>query len=89
MNKLLEAEDILTYARDHIECVFMAAGQITREEGCPIQVVAETASRKIDEAIDLLREYRESKDSAGPVPAAPDATPKSRPTRQVANRRSK
>jgi hypothetical protein len=38
MNKLLDVEDILTYARDHIECVFMAAGQLPREEGCPIQV---------------------------------------------------
>ena len=46
MNKLLDAEDILTFARDHIECVFMAAGQLPREEGDPIQVVADTGSKK-------------------------------------------
>jgi hypothetical protein len=67
MNKLLDAEDILTFARDHIECVFMAAGQLPREEGDPIQVVADTGSKKIAEAIALLNEYRESEDSAGPV----------------------
>jgi hypothetical protein len=87
MNKLLDAEDILTFARDHIECVFMAAGQLPREEGCPIQVVAETASNKIKEAIALLSEYRESEDSAGPVPAAPDTKPKSPAART--KRRSK
>ena len=54
MSKIIEAENILTYARDHVECVFMAAGQLTREGGTPIQVVAETAIRKIEEAIDLL-----------------------------------
>ena len=72
MNKPLDAEDILTLARDHIECVFLAAGQLPREEGDQIQVVADTASKKIQEAIALLTEYRESEDSAGPVPAAPD-----------------
>ncbi len=76
MSKILEAEDILAYARDHIECVFMAAGQLTREEGCPIQVVAETASKKINEAIALLDEYRTSI-GAGPKPVSADAKPKS------------
>jgi hypothetical protein len=51
----------------------MAAGQLTPEEGSPIRVVAETASKKIEKAIALLSEYRES----GPVPAAPGAKPKS------------
>jgi hypothetical protein len=78
MNKILDAEDILAYARDHIECVFMAPGQLTHEE-CPIQVVAETASKKIKEAIALLSEYRKSGDA--PVPVAPSAKPKSRPAR--------
>ena len=78
MNKLLDAEDILTYARDHIECVFMAAGQLPREEGDPIQVVAETASNKIKEAIALLSEYRESEDSAGPVPYGKYSLPSER-----------
>jgi len=85
MSKIIDAEDILTYARDHVECVFITAGQLIREEGTPIQVVAETAARKIDEAIDLLREYRESGDS--PAPAAPDAKPKS--PAAVTRRRSK
>ena len=44
----------------------------------PIQVVADTASKKIEEAIAILEEYR-----GGPnaVPAAPDAKPKSLPAR--------
>jgi hypothetical protein len=79
MNKLLDAEDILTLARDHIECVSMAAGQSTHEEGSPIQVVAETASEKIEEAIALLGEYRESVAASGP--AVPGAKPASRTAR--------
>jgi hypothetical protein len=89
MSKIIDAEDILTEARNCVECIFMATADLSREEADPLQVVADIASRKIDEAIALLDEYRESEDSAGPVPAAPDTKPKSRPTRQVANRRSK
>jgi hypothetical protein len=88
MNKILEAEDILASARHCVECVFMAAANLSSpEETDPLQAVADIASTKITEAIALLSEYRES--GGAPVPAAPGATPKSRPTRQVANRRSK
>jgi hypothetical protein len=75
MNKLLEAEDILAGARHCVECVFMAAASLSsREETDPLQAVADIASTKIEEAIALLSEYRESVD-AGPVPAAPAAKP--------------
>jgi hypothetical protein len=70
MNKIIEAEDILADARNFIECIWMAAANLSREEVGPLQTVADTASKKIDEAIALLDEYRESKDSAGPVPTA-------------------
>jgi hypothetical protein len=76
MNKIIEAQDVLSDARSCVECIFMATADLSREEADPLQVVTDIASRKIDEAIALLDEYRESKDSAGP--AAPDATPKSR-----------
>jgi hypothetical protein len=55
----------------------ISANLSSREETDPLQAVADIASTKIMEAIALLSEYRESKDSAGPVPAAPDAKPKS------------
>jgi hypothetical protein len=74
MNKILEAEDILAGARHCVECVFMAAANLSsREETDPLQAVADIASTKITEAITLLSEYRES----GPVPAAPGAKLKS------------
>jgi hypothetical protein len=88
MNKIIEAGDILAGARHCVECIFLAAGSLSREAADPVQVVADIASTKIGEAIALLEEYRESKDSAGPAPA-PDTKPKSRPTRHVANRRGK
>jgi hypothetical protein len=76
MNKILEAEDILASARQCVECVFMAAANLSsREETDPLQAVADIASTKITEAIALLSEYRESRDA--PVPAAPGAKPKS------------
>jgi hypothetical protein len=80
MRKIIEAEDILGGARNCVECISLAATDLG-----PIQAVADIASRKIDEAIDLLREYRESGDA--PVPAPADAKPVSpvAPT----NRRSK
>jgi hypothetical protein len=77
MNKLLDAEDILGDARNCVECIFMASADLSREEADPIQVVADIASRKIEEAIAMLGEYRESNDSAGPAPAAPNTKPKS------------
>jgi hypothetical protein len=63
-------------ARNCVECVFMAAAGLMREEADPIQAVANIASQEINEAIALLKEYRGSGD-AGPVSASPDAKPKS------------
>jgi hypothetical protein len=69
MNKIIEAEDILADARNFVECIWMAAANLSREEVGPLQTVADTASKKIDEAIALLDEYR-GPGNAGPVPAA-------------------
>jgi hypothetical protein len=80
MNKILEAEDILAGAQNCVECVFMAAaglgGGLQHDATDPIQVVADMASKKIEEAIALLNEYRKSGE-ASPVPAARGAKPKS------------
>jgi len=66
MNKILEAEDILAGARHCVECVFMAAANLSsREETDPLQAVADIASTKITEAIALLSEYRESGEASG------------------------
>jgi hypothetical protein len=75
--------------RDFIECIGMAAAasHLVREFGAPIVAVANAASQKIAEAVELLVESGLA--DGAPVPAAPDAKPKSRPTRKVANRRSK
>jgi hypothetical protein len=69
MNKIIEAEDILTDAQNCVECIFLAAGGLgggLKEEATdPIQFVADIASDKIKEAIAILGEYR----------GAPDAQP--------------
>jgi hypothetical protein len=75
MSKIIEAEDILTDARNCVECIFMASSNLSREETDPIQVVADIASEKITEAIALLDEYR-TDIGAGPVPAAAAAAVK-------------
>ena len=72
-------------ARSCVECIFMASADLSHEEAEPIQVVADIASKKIDEAIALLHEYCES--DAGPAPAPPAAKPVSPVSRT--NRRSK
>jgi hypothetical protein len=65
MNKIIEAGDILAIARDYIECVSMAAGSIQiREQRNPIISVADMASKKIDEALALLDEYRDDADES-------------------------
>jgi hypothetical protein len=80
MNKIIGAEDILIDARNFVECIFLAAsglgGGLKHEGTDPIQVVADTASKKIEEAIALLNEYRADM-GEGPDPAAPGAKPKS------------
>jgi hypothetical protein len=80
MSKILDAQDLLTEARDFIECVGMAAAasHLAREFGAPIVAVANAASQKIDEAFELLGECGQAEGAA--VPAAPDAKP-SRPAR--------
>jgi hypothetical protein len=79
MSKILAAEGILADARSCVECIFLAAsgleGGLKHDATDPIQVVADIASGKINAAIALLDEYRESVDA--PAPAAPDAKPKS------------
>jgi hypothetical protein len=76
MNKILDAGGILADARSCVECIFLAAsglgGGLSHDATDPIQVVADIASNKINEAIALLDEYRESV----------DASPKSPPRRK-------
>jgi hypothetical protein len=74
MDKILEAEDTLFAARHCVECIYMAAANLSREETDPIQVVADIASKKIDKVIALLVKCRAA-DGAGPVPDAPSAKP--------------
>jgi hypothetical protein len=56
--KIIEAVDILTDARNLVECAWMAAMSLSTEEADPLQIVCDTASKKINEAIALLDEYR-------------------------------
>lgn len=80
MNKIIEAQDILAAARNCVECIFMASADLSREEADPIQVVADIASGKINEAIAILKEYRGGP-NASPVPDAPSVKPVSRAAR--------
>ena len=75
MGKIIDAEDILDAARNCVECIYMATADLSHEKADPLQVVADIASNKITEAIALLGEYLKCGDE--PVPAAPDAKPKS------------
>jgi hypothetical protein len=77
MSKILDAQDILNEARDFVECVGMAAAasHLAREYGAPIVAVANAASQKIDEAVELLAECVLA--DGAPVPAPADAKPKS------------
>ena len=81
MSTILDAQGILADARSCVECIYMAAsgleGGLEHEGIDPIQVVANIASKKIDEAIAILKEYRR-----GLVPSAKPATQPAR------NRRS-
>ena len=54
MSKIIDAQDILGFARGYVECVFMAASSLPKDDGDPIMAVADAASTKIDEAIALL-----------------------------------
>ena len=76
MSKILDAQGILADARSCVECIYMAAhglgGGLEHEGIDPIQVVADIANKKIEEAIALLGEYRNDMGDA-PVPATPSA----------------
>jgi hypothetical protein len=74
MSKIIDAEDILNEAQNCVECIYMAAMDLSREQTNPIQVVADIASKKIEEAIALLDEYCTDM-GAGPEPDAPGAKP--------------
>jgi hypothetical protein len=78
--KIIDAQDILADAQGCIECIFMAANELTDEGSNPIQTVANIASMKIGEAIALLDEYRGAPD-ARPVPDTPPAEPVTRAAR--------
>jgi hypothetical protein len=71
MSKILDAEDILAYARDCIECASSAATHIFGKEGDPITTVIDIAGEKIDAARALLADSRETGDASSPLKAAP------------------
>jgi|HubBroStandDraft_4_1064222.scaffolds.fasta_scaffold678732_2 hypothetical protein len=54
MSKILDAKDILAYARDCIECASYAATHVFGKEGGPITTVIDIAGEKIDAARVLL-----------------------------------
>ena len=73
---IFDAENLLGEAQGCIECVFMAASEFTEDGRNPIHTVVDIASKKIDEVIALLAKYRNDMGDA-PVPATPNAKPKS------------
>jgi hypothetical protein len=83
MSKIIDAQDILADAQGCIECMFMAMNDLDLEEADPLQSVANVASKKIDEAIALLEEYRAVL-GEGPVEytAPPAAEPKTARTKR-------
>jgi hypothetical protein len=66
MSKIVDAEDLISEARGYIDCVFMAAASLTYENRHAISITADMASKKINEAIALLDQYRGEGD-ASPV----------------------
>ena len=56
-------------------------GGLKHEGTDPIQIVADTASKKIDEAIAILEDHRGGP-NASPVPAASDVKPATRTKRK-------
>jgi hypothetical protein len=59
---IARAEDVLAEARNCIECVRLAAETLDEKTG-PIQYVANIASAKIEEAMAMLDECRNGKDT--------------------------
>jgi hypothetical protein len=58
MSKIIDAEDILEEVKGCVECLYMAASDLEIDHRDTILTVANIASKKIDEAIALLNEYR-------------------------------
>ena len=56
MNKFMEALDVLGTAKCCAQCVWHAAGDFP--DGEPLRAVANIVSDKIEEAIELLEEYK-------------------------------
>jgi hypothetical protein len=54
MSKKLDVQGILTQARSDIECIVMAARQLSPEEGGPIAAAVDAVGKKIEEALRLL-----------------------------------
>jgi hypothetical protein len=62
--KLLDMEDDLATARDLVQAVFMAASHLGRDNGGPIQRVADAAFERIMSAQALLSQYRAEREGA-------------------------
>jgi hypothetical protein len=58
MSKIIDVEDVLARARDLVECASCAAESLWGKEADPVDTALEAASKKIDEAIAMLGEYR-------------------------------
>jgi len=58
-HKLIDAMDMLSFAKSYIEYVYMAAARLLPHQSGPISAVADMASDKIQEAISLMQEYRD------------------------------
>jgi hypothetical protein len=54
MSKKLDVQGILTEARSDIECIVMAARQLSPEEGAPIAAAADAVGKKIEKALRQL-----------------------------------
>jgi hypothetical protein len=56
MEKLIDAMDMINFAKSYIGCIYMAAASLSRHQSEPISAVADMAIDKIQEAISLLEE---------------------------------
>ncbi len=75
MCKITEAEDIMADARNLVEAAYMASDSLAREQAGPLTTLLAIAAKKLEEAIDLLREHR-----AESVTAASDLLPSEIPS---------
>jgi hypothetical protein len=64
MCKVLNAQDVLSEARNLVEVAWMAANALqSKEEGGPMCAVLDIASDKLREAITMLGEYRAEREA--------------------------